>query len=320
MDLEASRRVIGRILTIFLFFISCYAANGQQTPLNPVSYWIFVPYIYNPAMVGSKDFLSIGVNGAFQDGSNTQLISGNTRITKTNSGYFSSPEVTEFKNTGIGASIFNDFDGLSRNTGLSLSGSYQIPMNANKLSFLSFGVSVKGEYSTITSKLKSIVKKTFYPNLDVGIYYYGTNFFTGISAVNLLGSPWIPDTLGFFKVQVSREYFFTAGYKILLSKSLNIVLEPSVLLLATDSTFNKIKNNINPIVKLYLDNFCFGTSVESNNRISFFAQFRYPKFYVGAYYELANKTAYYKNKPTVEFTLGINIQHDKSRFPNHSRW
>jgi type IX secretion system PorP/SprF family membrane protein len=243
-------------------------------------------------MVGSKDFLSMGVNGAFEGSSNTQLISGDTRFTKTNSGYFSSPELTEFKNTGIGASIFNDFDGLSRNTGFSLSGSYQIPLSTNKLSFLAFGVSAKGEYSTITSKLNGKEKKTFYPNMDVGIYYYGTNFFTGISAVNLFGSPWIPDTLGAFKVQVSREYFFTAGYKILLSKSLNIVFEPSVLILATDSTFNKIKNNINPIIKLYLEDFCFGTSFESNNRISVFAQFRYPRFYVGAYYELASKTPY----------------------------
>jgi hypothetical protein len=93
MDLESKGGISNRILLIFLFIFSFCVTKGQQTPLNPISYWVFVPYIYNPAIVGSKDFISIGINAAFQGESNTQLISGNTRITKTNSGYFSSPDI-----------------------------------------------------------------------------------------------------------------------------------------------------------------------------------------------------------------------------------
>jgi hypothetical protein len=166
----------------------------------------------------------------------------------------------------------------------------------------------------------NFVKKNYYPNLDIGIYYYATNFFAGISAINLLGSPWKPDTLGNFIVPVSKEYFFTAGFKVILSRSLNIVLEPSVLILTTDSTLNKLGNNIYPILKLYLGDFCVGASYRNESKLAVFAQFRYPKFYVGAYYELSSKTPYYKNKPTVEFTLGLNIQTDKSRITNYSQW
>lgn len=320
MNFRIGISTIKRTGLIFIFGSVFCVLNGQQTTLNPVSYWVFNPYIYNPAMVGSKDFLSVGINTAFQGKSNSQLISGNTRITKTKSGYFSSPDITEFKNTGVGASIFNDYDGFSRNTGFSVAGSYQMPLNTTNLSFLSFGAAVKLEYSTITSALSDTLRKTYYPNLDIGIYYYGTNFYAGISAINLLGSPWKPDTLGVYKVPVSREYFFAAGYKFLLYKSLNIVLEPSVLILATDSTFSKIKNNINPIIRLYLEDFCFGTSFRADGRISFFCQFRYPRFYIGAYYELAKKTPYFKKTPLVEFTAGLNIQPDKSRISNHSHW
>jgi len=319
MDLKSNGQCAERILLILMFVFSFCIVKGQ-TFLNPVSYWIFTPYIYNPAMVGSKDFLSVDFNAGFLGNANTQLISGNTRITKTNSGYFSSPGITEFTNTGIGASAFNDFDGLERNIGLSGSVSYQIPLNKRKLSFLSFGVSLKEEYNTIKSDTGNFSDKTFYPNLDLGIFYYGTNFFAGISEINVLGSPWKPDTLGIYRVPVSREYFFTAGYKILLSRSLNIVLEPSILFLTTDSTFNKIRNNINPIIKLYLEDFCVGTSFNNNGRISLFGQFRYPRFYVGTFYEFAHKTAYYKNQPTVEFNLGINIQPDKTRITNHNHW
>ncbi len=319
MDLKSNGQYTERILLILVFVFSSCIVEGQ-TFLNPVSFWVFSPYIYNPAIVGSKDFLSVNLDAAFLGKANTQLISGNTRITKTNSGYFSSPGVTEFTNTGIGASAFNDFNSLERNIGLSGSVSYQIPLNKRKLSFLSFGVSLKGEYNTIKSDTGNFSDKTFYPNLDLGIYYYTPTFFAGISEINVLGSPWKPDSLGVYKVPVSKEYFFTAGYKILISKSLNIVLEPSILILATDSTFNKISSNINPIIKLYLEDFCIGTSFNGDGKISFFGQFRYPRFYVGAFYEFAGNTALYKNKPTVEFNLGINIQSDKTRVTNRSHW
>lgn len=320
MVLKTNMHIVERTLLTVVFVFAFCNMKGQQTLLGPVTYWVFTPYIYNPAMVGSKDFISIGFISAFQGKSNTQLLSWNTRITKTNSGYFSSPDITEFKKTGIGASVFNDFDGLSRKIGLSASVSYQISLNTRELSFLSVGVSAKEEYNTITTEIKDPVKKNFYPNLDVGIYYYGTNFFTGVSAINMLGSPWKPDTLGVFKVPVSKQYFFTAGYKLMLSKSLNIVLEPSVLITSTDSTFDKISDNIIPILKLYMQDFYFGTSFHQNGNISFFTQFRYPRFYVGAYYELAKKTAFYKKTPIVEFTLGLNIQPDKLRRSYKSHW
>jgi type IX secretion system PorP/SprF family membrane protein len=318
MDLKSNRQVTSRILLIIVFVFTFFVVKGQ-TFLNPVSFWVFSPYIYNPAIVGSKDYLNINLDAAFLGTSNTQIISENSRITKTRSGYFSSPEITEFRNIGLGVSLFNDFDGIARNVGLSTSLSYQIPLNLRKLSFLSVGITVKGEHNTVNSESQQLFGKTYYINLDIGIYYFGTNFFAGISEIDLRGSPWNPDSLGFYKVPVSREYFFTAGYKILLSRSLNIVLEPSVLFVATDSTFRKT-GNINPVIKLYLDNYCIGTAFNSNGRISFFGQFRYPRFYVGAYYEFAGNTAYYKNKPTVEFNIGINIQNDKTRITKHSHW
>jgi|WetSurMetagenome_2_1015567.scaffolds.fasta_scaffold29125_2 type IX secretion system PorP/SprF family membrane protein len=323
MNLDTKISITKRILLLSVFFLAFHEISGQQTPFNPVSYWVFNPYIYNPAIAGSKDFLSIGINASFQGNSNAQLISGNTRISKTKSGYFSSPDIVEFKNLGIGGSMFKDINGISRNIGLSASGSYQVPLNTRELSFLSFGVSVKGVYNTLnygSTDPANPLKKTFYPNLDVGIYYYGTSFFTGLSTTDLLGNPGEADSFGVFEIPVLRQYFFTAGYKILLSKTLNIVLEPSVLIIASDSSLKKITDNLNPVIKLYLEDFCFGTSFRSDGKISFFSQFRYPRFYVGAFYELAKKTPYFKKNPIVEFTLGINIQPDKSRFSNHSHW
>jgi hypothetical protein len=69
-----------------------------------------------------------------------------------------------------------------------------------------------------------------------------------------------------------------------------------------------------------MEDFCFGASFHSDGKISFFSQFRYPGFFVGAYYELPKKVAFYKNAPIVEFTAGLTFQPDKSKFSNHSHW
>jgi type IX secretion system PorP/SprF family membrane protein len=302
------------------FFITSY---GQQTPLNPISYWVFTPYIYNPAIIGSKDFLSVDLNSAFKGSSNTQLISVNTRFSKTRSGYFASPDILEFKNAGVGASVFHDINGPSRNIGISAGGSYQLPLNTSKLSYLSIGGSVKGVYNTLDTASGgsgNSLQKTFYSNLDLGIYFYSTTFYMGISATNLLDNPQQDDSLKIFKVPVTRQYFFIAGCKILLDRGMNIVLEPSVIINANDSTFNKISDNINPVIRLYVENFCIGTYFNSKGKTSFFAQFKYPRFYVGTFFEFPQKTAFYKGSPTVHFTVGINILADKSRLSGHTHW
>jgi len=324
--------VIKKGLFLLGFLFSFYLSDGQQTHLNPTSYWVFIPYIYNPAIVGSKDFLSIDLNAAFQGKSNTKIVSGNTRLSKTRSGYFSSPDITEFNNIGIGGSVFNDVNGSFQNIGVSAIGSYQIPISTRKLSFLSIGISAKGVYNILdTSSIEPRIpsRKTFYPNLDLGIYFFSTNFFTGLSTTNLLGNQENPDSLGIYAIPVSRQYFFTAGYKILLSRSLNIILEPSVLINAYYSTFlinssepvfKKISDNFNPIIKLYVDNFCIGSYFLRNEKTLFFIQYRYPTFYAGAFCELPKKSPYFKKTPIVEFTIGINIQIDKSRFSRYSHW
>lgn len=317
------RTIINRILLMLMAINLFNLSDGQQTPLNPLSYWVFIPYVYNPAIVGSKDYTTLDFTGAFQGKSNAQLLSGNMRLSKNRPGYFSSPELKEFKGVGIGGSLFNDLNGPSHNIGISAAGSYQIPLNTRDLSFFSFGLAFKGVYNILDTSIVDVglpSKKTFYPNLDAGAYYFGTNFFAGISVVNLLGNPGERDSLGYYDIHAPRKYYFSIGYKFIISKSQNIVLEPSVLIEATDSVFRKTGNNINPILKLYIDNFCLGSYFLTDHNTSFFFQYRYPGFYVGAFYELPRNTAYYKKSPIVEVTLGFNFQVDKSRLSKRSLW
>jgi type IX secretion system PorP/SprF family membrane protein len=323
MDSKSNIPVIERVFFITIFTLLFCKSEAQQTQLNPISYWIFAPYIYNPAIAGSKDFSSVSINASFQGKSNTQIIYGNTRFRKTQTEYFQSPKVKEFNNFGVGGSVFNDVRDFSRNIGVSASGSYHIPMSPRKLSFLSFGASVKGVYNILdtgTTEKISPTKKTFYPNLDLGIYYFDSNIFAGFSIINILGNPKNPESTEIFSIPVPRQYFFTIGCKIPLSRSLGIVLEPSVLVSSLDTTFNNIQNNINPILKLYIEGFCFGSNFLGNGETSFFFQYRYPRFNIGAFYELPQKSPYYKRTPVVEFTFGLNIHNNKSRVSGVAQW
>jgi type IX secretion system PorP/SprF family membrane protein len=323
MDLKSDMRFITKNFLALAIINICTVSSAQQTSLNPLSYWVFTPYVYNPAMVGSKDYTTLDLNAAFQGESNTQILSGNARLSKTKPGYFSSPKLKEFKGIGLGGSIFNDKNGSSHNIGVSAAGSVQIPLSTKDLSFLSFGAAVKGIYNmrdTGITDAGSGTKNSFFPNIDAGVYYYGTNLFTGFSVINILGNQGEADSLGNFEIPLSRQFFFTIGYKFIISKSQNIVLEPSILIDANDSTIGNIKDNITPILKLYLENICLGSYFLTDGNTSFFFQYRFPRISLGAFYELPRNTAYYKKPPIAEFTLGWNFQSDKSRLSKRSRW
>jgi type IX secretion system PorP/SprF family membrane protein len=309
------------ILLLIIFFASLKISVGQQVPLTPISYRVFSPFLFNPAIAGSKDFPSLDLIVANQGKLNAQVLSANARIVKKGPSYFLSPKLNEFTNIGIGGSVFNEVTSEYENTGASFTLSYQIPLDKQRLSYLSFGASIKGVYNTMDSILSTDPglsrpsKTTFYVNPDFGIYYYRPSFFAGISSTNLLGSPKKADSLGLGGIPVTRQYYFQAGYKILISRSYNIVLEPSLIINANDSSTFKTSDILKPMLKVYLDNFCAGTYFNDFNNYSVFFQFKYPRFSIGAFFQLPKNSPYFKKELTAEFMLGINLSKNSPR--NH---
>ena len=318
------KKLVSFIFILTVFFLK---SDGQQVPLNPVSYKFFSPFIFNPAIAGSKDYSSINMLSTIYKNTSSQLISADTRLSKTIPGYFTSEDIRGFRNIGTGLTVFNDLNGNSRNIGAIGAMAYHIPMDKNYLSFLSFGAAVKGVYNYPERSLVNdtvfpvpSMEETFYPNLDLGVYYYNSKLFAGISATNFLGNPEDPDSLGVYGIPLSRQYFFHAGYKILLGRTSNIVLEPSVLINADDSNYREITSNIHPILKLYMMDFCVGYYYSDKSNFSFFFQYRYPRLYLGAFFELPKKSAYYIREPLIEITAGFNFAKKKTRIIDCSRW
>jgi type IX secretion system PorP/SprF family membrane protein len=323
MSTRFNTNIIKKGLLIVIFAAIFFIVKGQQTPLSTLSYVVFTPSTYNPAVAGSKDFLSMGLIASSQGKSNTQILNVNTRFTRNSGRYYFADDNKDFSNIGIGGSVFHDINGTSENMGFSASGTYHIPLGVRKLTFLSFGVSAKGVYNTfdsVSSESQFNPRSTFYENLDFGMYLYGATFYSGLSVTDLLGNPEEPDSAGLYAIPVIRKYFFNAGYKIILSRALNIVLEPSILVSLNDSSINDVTNNINPIVKLYLDNFCVGSYFLNKNYNSFFFEYRYPRLFMGVFFEIPKNTAYFKSSPLIELTAGINIANNKIKPPKKTHW
>lgn len=301
------------------FFNSSF---GQQLPGNPISYRIYTPFIMNPAIAGSKDFLSSDLLAGFQGKTYSQVISGNTRIGRKIPGYISSSGTYKFTRSGIGAAAFSEINEITRTIGASVALSYHFPLNDRKLSFISAGISLKGIYHFYEGhpEININPKEFIYPDADIGVYLYSPVAFAGLSAVNIVGPPEDKDTLQTYIVPVSRQYNLLAGYKIVISRSLNIIVEPSVIVVTDDSLTFDIKENIQPALKLYAGNFCLGTYFNDYSKISFFFQYRYPKFYIGTFFALPKDSPFFKKSPTAEISLGMSLSHNKSGYRTNGHW
>jgi type IX secretion system PorP/SprF family membrane protein len=313
-----------KTLLAFLLLSFFYSAFGQQMPFNPVSFRIFSPFLLDPAIAGSKDYTSFDILAGFNGKSFSQVVSGNARIARKTSGYGPSGRIYSYTNIGTGVYAFNDFNSSdsTHNAGAGVDLAYHIPLNKKALSFFSIGASVKGMYHFLNgdSDLNRPYKEFYYPNVDVGIYWYNPKSYAGISATNLLDPPLDPDTLTNYRIPVSRQYNFIAGYKFIISRELNLVVEPSVIIHTDDSLAFDLKENIEPALKLYAGNFCIGTFFNDYSKISFFFQFRYPKFYVGTFFALPKDSPFFKKSLTAEIAMGINFSHTKSGYTKYGHW
>ena len=311
---------------LILIFSSFEHSIGQQVPQFPVSYRVFSPFIINPSIAGSKDFSSVDVIVGRHGKLNSQLICANSRLVKKGPAYFMSPTYKKFSNFGVGGYLFDENNSSTRNIGFGAMGSYQVPLDQRSLSFFSIGASVKGVYNIMDSMgssdslLGKPGKKIFYPNIDAGIYFYGPRLFAGLSATNLLGNPEDPDSLGVHRLLVDKRFNVIAGYKFVLNNSLDIVLEPSLLLDFTGYLDQKPSDYLKPMLKLYMQGFCIGTYFNNYDNIPFFFQFKYPKFYVGTFFELPRGTPFYKKDINIEITFGINFSVIRSREPEYYHW
>lgn len=314
--------LLNRLSMVIIGLMGFTVLMGQHTPSKPFAYPVFTPQLINPAITGSKDFTNINLIIRVNGSPGAQMLSYNSRLNSKKAGTSMVPGSSSFSNFGLGAYVYQDQLGLSRNIGFGVSGAYHIALGDQKLSALSIGLTARGTYNMISDEDETASGKTnsFNPNLDAGIYYYGPSAFVGVSANNVLGM--LSDTVLTIADEafVPREFHLYGGYKFILSRKNAIIFEPSLLLSYGDSTLFEDAYRVAPMFKFYMQNFYVGTFFKRKEHLSFFFQYQFPKFYTGLFVEFPRKGFLTSDNIILELTLGMNFGKDKRAFSQSRHW
>ena len=81
-----------------------------------------------------------------------------------------------------------------------------------------------------------------------------------------------------------------------------------------------MKDMLSPMLKVYAGMFCAGSYLQNLDRASFFFIYKYPKFDLGAYFEMPGKTAYFKSPLFAELKIGVNISAIRFGTVSYNHW
>lgn len=294
-------------------------STAQRIPSKPSSYPVFTPLILNPGIAGSKDFSRVELVSRINGTQGAQMLTYHTRLKSANT----NSRTLSFSNFGIGGYVFHDRLGSSRNLGTGLSGAYHVPLGTKKVSGLSIGLSVHALYNmeTDNGETTAPATNTLDPNADLGIHYYGPRGFIGISSINLLSLA--ADSVPVINrdLSIPNENLLYGGFRMVLSRNREIVLEPSVIVQLHDSVFNDIEAAVTPMLKLYVQNACFGTYFRTFDHLAFFLQYQFPRFYSGVNASFPrNQMLISNDQLTIEIALGLNLGRTERTSTQPYRW
>ncbi len=212
------------IFTILLL-IGC-SAYAQQTAMY--SQYFFNNYAYNPAIGGTQKTVDVSSNHRYQ-------WVGLTDAPRTYTLTVNGP--TKNKKMGIGAKLFTDHVGPTRQTGLQFSYSYIF--NVSEKVKLSLGLSagilewkVDGHkinlYSAGDQVLVNAVMRTLVPDAAFGFHLFHDKWYIGASAQNLLQSKLtFTNTQNTNQSKQEDHYYINGGYRFQLGDDFQI--EPGLI-------------------------------------------------------------------------------------------
>lgn len=287
---------------VFLIFLLVFIAvpvsrlQCQEKPIYFHSQYLLNNYLINPAFAGSNThpliLLSSRQNVENIEGSpRTQILSLHSRIP-----YFGRVKQRTrikpaFSNIAVGGYVFNDSDGPFRRTGFQATYAYHLPLESDFLTNLSFGISFNGfayriDFSALHTLNDPLINgvngKTFVPDANFGIFYYGPDAYFSLAVSQLFETPvkWSDDV--FARVPVERYYFFMAGYKYNISQLLSIA--PSFLFRTAGQDISEFHKHFDLNLRINYSDVSLGISYRNNESMSVLGQYRYQNILAGLIY------------------------------------
>ncbi|MGE5425135.1 MAG: type IX secretion system membrane protein PorP/SprF [Syntrophothermus sp.] len=281
---------------------------------------LFTQYMYNkialnPAYAGSQDIFTADLLGRFQ----WVGIEGAPRK-------ISFTAHTPLKNPRIGVGINSYRDEIGPYTDYGVTGvfAYRILFSATKLCFgISGGIKYAGiDWSLLNPKQAEDFqrigqpKSKIVPDVDFGVYYYGRNFYAGLSSKHLVQSQMyvtdvgIDDTRSATSTKLLRHFYGMAGGVIPLGD--NMVFVPSLLCKYVQNSPFQV--DLNASFMLY-DVLTLGVSYRTANALAVLAEINITKnLTLGYSYDLWFNSLEAYNHGSHEIRLGASFDlFDKDR-------
>ena len=85
------------------------------------------------------------------------------------------------------------------------------------------------------------------------------------------------------------------------------MIEPSLIIDLNDSLNFDKKETYNPMLKLYLEDFCFGGYLHDYDKLTFFFQYKFPRLYLGTLVDFPRDVPFYKEDLVIEIVAGVNF-------------
>jgi len=216
--------------------------------------------------------------------------------------------------SGLGGSLYHYQTAEVGNSVFELDYSYHLPLDKDRIN-LAFGIGIKSIYYTLDLQAGNLppgedpaftsnTYSRFLADVSSGFYLYGSNFYAGYSALNIMQSNFSKESGdGFSKNYLYRNYIGILGYKYGFNRDISI--EPSLLLRKTEITSMEYDFSTRVFIK---NQFWTGLGYRTNKSMCVILGFRYGKIhFTYSYDHYFNDINAYQNG-THELSISFQLQ------------
>ena len=293
-----------KLWVVILILLSA-PAFAQQDAL--FSQYMFNKLVINPAYAGTRQALSVNLIGRKQwAGLNGAPATATLSI--------HAPLRND--RMGLGGYVYSDVIGPMVNTGLIAAYSYKINLGPGKLSF---GLQGGLQYTDVDwSKVKmndpdDVVyleglqeKKRWVPDANFGLYYYGPQFYVGLSSKHLFEQQFglIEDQDNSVYGTLLRHFYLMGGYAFKVKED-RFVIHPSALIKYTKNS--PVQADIN-LSMLFSNVFWIGVSYRTEGTFVALAEVVISdRFRIGYSYDVFLNQLGVSNKGSHEIMIGYDF-------------
>ena len=301
---------------ILLLLMLPMLSFSQQMP--HYSLYMLNDVVVNPSLISTKSENQVALMirnqwTGFEGAPKTQSIS-----------YYIAPDINsaqKFKNFGKGISIINDNTGPISMISGTLSGSYEVPMENNRLSI---GLSANILQYTINNSdiilendgvidpamTAGVADKVMGNSASIGVNYWGDKFNVSASVINIINSDLNLSNTGVDNALVNH-YYLNSSYKFSTSSGLDII--PSIMFKKIGASSPQLDFNI----KTSINNTIWGgLSYRTNDAVIAMLGLKFSEYTLGYAYDVTTTKMNIPSYGSHGIVITYNIKSREKKIPS----